>query len=317
MARKGISFEQVQDAANRIKARGDRVNSRTVRAELGTGSITTILAHLAEIEGSKNRKTSNAVDATLELPERIVQAILDELEAGKAGVREEMQAELDETKADRDALAQQLDSVSEALDEAEQAAAKTGGQMLELSKQLEATRKLQELAEGERNAYSTKMREMEMRLDVAEKAATELPKVRAQLAQEQEKRHKAELDAKQAANTLAGQEAKCADLNDEVKELQEALDHARRAMMEYKEALGIEKATTKTLQSWEKKAGELQARLEEETKLRHAAELEASKQAGLAQRMQDLAVEAKAALADTKPARTKRSNVKKTTETKQ
>ena len=112
MAREGLSFEQVEEAAKKITGRGERVSLRSVRAELGSGSLTTIQRHLNDMQGSTKRQTANKVDAALELPEKVVQALLAEIEAVKQAVREEMQQELDEARADRDALATEVERLT-------------------------------------------------------------------------------------------------------------------------------------------------------------------------------------------------------------
>ncbi|WP_148716834.1 DNA-binding protein [Chitinolyticbacter meiyuanensis] len=136
MARTGLSFEQVEAAAKRVQARGERITLRSVRAELGEGSLTTIQRHLADFQGSGKRQTANKVDAALELPEKIVEAILGEIEAARSAAIEELQTELADLQADRDSLAAEVDRLTEALNEANEERAQAKGEVIAMGRTL-------------------------------------------------------------------------------------------------------------------------------------------------------------------------------------
>ncbi len=151
MAREGLSFEAVEAAAKRIEGRGERVTLRGVRAEVGSGSLSTIQRHLEDYQGGKKRETANKVNAELELPARIVQAINEEIEAARAEVTELLSGELDEAKADREALVLEVDRLREENEALTQETSEKIGQLREKA----------ENAERNESALKTKVLGME------------------------------------------------------------------------------------------------------------------------------------------------------------
>ena len=93
--RQGVSYETVAAAADRLRAQGIRPTLRAVRAEIGTGSLTTIQNHLARHTGSLP-VTASTVTRTL--PDSIQQAIMREIEQAEAACRASMETELAEAR---------------------------------------------------------------------------------------------------------------------------------------------------------------------------------------------------------------------------
>lgn len=117
MARTGLDFDTVAAAAKRVSERGERVTLRSVRAEIGEGSLTTIQRHLADWQGSKERKQAAKVDAGLELPVSIVNAIMAEIKAAQDAVAEELRDQLAEALANVDYLVAENEKIREEMKE--------------------------------------------------------------------------------------------------------------------------------------------------------------------------------------------------------
>jgi DNA repair exonuclease SbcCD ATPase subunit len=61
MARIGVSFEEVEKAAEKIVSMGGRATVKAVRAELGTGSATTLAEHLRQWRDEKAAKADKSL----------------------------------------------------------------------------------------------------------------------------------------------------------------------------------------------------------------------------------------------------------------
>lgn len=225
MAREGLGFEEVVAAAKKIEGRGERVTLRSVRAELGTGSLTTISRHLDEYQGGKKRETAAKVDAALQLPAKIIEAIQGEIEAAKTAAVEELKAEIEQLKADRDSLVAEVERLSSALDEAREECALHRGGEKALKEIVESEKRLREMAERERNEFSSQLKHESLNLKLSMEARAmlkqELDKAGEALNAEREARHKAELKATEQAG-LAQR------MQDKAVEALDALDKAKK-----------------------------------------------------------------------------------------
>lgn len=127
MARPGISFKQVADAAQALSDAGITPTIGAVRDALGgTGSPNTIHRHLSAWKES----SAQPVTKRAELPARLVQAFQDELDKVATAAREKMQVELftaqaeavelaragEKIEAERDSLAEQVELLSKERD---------------------------------------------------------------------------------------------------------------------------------------------------------------------------------------------------------
>jgi len=130
----------VAAAAAKINARGERVTLRSVRAELGEGSLTTIQRHLADWQGSENRKKEVKAEG-VELPASIARAILAEIEAARAEVENELRGQLADVIADRDALIAEIERLREENEEAKAKTAKAEGMAEALKEQIKQSEK--------------------------------------------------------------------------------------------------------------------------------------------------------------------------------
>ena len=75
MARPGISYENVQHAADQLVANGDKPTIQAVRAALGTGSPNTIHKHLQQWRAAQAPAERKAV----RLPDELAAALSEEI----------------------------------------------------------------------------------------------------------------------------------------------------------------------------------------------------------------------------------------------
>lgn len=195
MARTGLGYEEVAAAAERISMRGERVSLRSVRAELGTGSLTTISRHLDEYQGAKTRVVAHKVDAALELPPKIVEAILAEIEAQKNGVQEELSGLLETLKADNQSLTAELDRLTQECEVLQNDQAKADGRASALADQLEKERTARIEAENALRQVREELSAQTARTENAQRLQADVDRLRLELIDEREKRHAAELEA--------------------------------------------------------------------------------------------------------------------------
>lgn len=103
MARTGVTFEQVVEAAKAIADDGENPTIQRVRLALGTGSPNTIHKHLRQwIAQSRPDKP-----AVLKLPEKIQDALIAEISRQASEARAEAESEAQEAMSTADELAEQ------------------------------------------------------------------------------------------------------------------------------------------------------------------------------------------------------------------
>lgn len=102
----GVTREQVAAAVAALTARGERATIRAVRAELGTGSLSTIQQHMAEI-----RPAAGAA----ELSNDVLRALAQEVQRVAAEAVAELRASLTTAELDRAALAVEVDRITQQL----------------------------------------------------------------------------------------------------------------------------------------------------------------------------------------------------------
>lgn len=101
MARKGVTYEQVVEAAKAIEAEGENPTIQRVLQRLGTGSPNTIHRHLR----SWKEQSAPQKPAALKLPEKLQDALLAEISRQANEARAESESEAQEAMATADELA--------------------------------------------------------------------------------------------------------------------------------------------------------------------------------------------------------------------
>jgi len=194
-----LDFETVAAAAAKINARGERVTLRSVRAELGEGSLTTIQRHLADWQGSENRRKEVKAEG-VELPVSIARAILAEIEAARAEVENELRGQLADVIADRDALIAEIERLREENEEAKAKTAKAEGMAEALQEQIKQSEKARQ-AEADR--ANTQQRIAEAGAARLEAAARELDNLKASNKEAREEAKTAREEAAELRGQLA------------------------------------------------------------------------------------------------------------------
>ena len=161
MGRAGITREQVHEAAQALLEEGITPTAPAVRERLGSGSYTTINAHLAEWR-SQNPQTPANVP---EMPERVRSAMhqiwAQATAAAQSGLETDRQAlaamrrELDKERADMDAeirrLERELDDAKEQVEHLQASFSKAQADTREAQSQI-LDLKVENARLGERNA---------------------------------------------------------------------------------------------------------------------------------------------------------------------
>jgi len=214
MARDGLSFEQVEAAAKRIEGRNERVTLRSVRAELGSGSMTTISRHLEDYQGGKKREVEKKISAGLELPARIVEAINAEIEAARLEVTETLQGELEEAKADRDALVFEVERLKE---ENEALVKETSEKVGQLREKAETAEKRENILQNRVSGLETELAQIKIVLSNTQRdLATEQFKFESQAATLRETKEELKQERREHSNT----KTKCTEQAEGIKTLE-------------------------------------------------------------------------------------------------
>lgn len=111
MGRKGVTQTDVNAAVEKLEAAGKKVSIRTIRDEIGSGSLSTIKTLLDNVSPAAQRRTEKT------LPERLLAAIATELEKAKEEGEAKKEEEIKSAKDDADALAKALKRAEEERDE--------------------------------------------------------------------------------------------------------------------------------------------------------------------------------------------------------
>ncbi|MDB0543320.1 DNA-binding protein [Ralstonia solanacearum] len=188
MARQGISYEQVADAAKALVAEQLKPTLSAVRERLGSGSMNTIHRHLTAWQGQQKP----AARKLGELNPRVLAALGSEISRAADDAAADAEATLAQVmsenavlastgealEGERDALAQELQQVAT---ERDKVAGKAAEQAAEIDRlNMEAERERAELASVRRA-----LAQVELRLEAVPHLERDLSELRTQMAAEQ------------------------------------------------------------------------------------------------------------------------------------
>jgi hypothetical protein len=200
-----LTTSDIEAAAERIAARGQRPSSRAVRAELGGGSMATIVPALAAWNARRPKSEAPSVSAEL------LRAVRGEVEGAVAAARAELVAQLADLQDACAALTEELRTQSAAAVAAEQRAAVAEAEAERLRgagaalEQALAEARMQNAREREAAERARQeAAEAAVRLEFVPGLQAELEALRGRLDTEREARLKAEI----AAAELRGQYGK-------------------------------------------------------------------------------------------------------------
>lgn len=153
MARKGISYDQVANAAQAIKARGQEPTIAAIRVEMGgEGSYTTISAHLAKWRDARATESDAGDLPPDEIQNSFMEAGIKAWNVAKRYAREEIHALKQEAADDKKKFTAELNDAAKeiaSLEEIIKSMDTDNGKLLEQNQQME--KKLHQ-AQGELDA---------------------------------------------------------------------------------------------------------------------------------------------------------------------
>ena len=223
MARPGISFEQVAQAADSMIAEGQQPTIQAVRERLGTGSPNTIHRHLTTWRAARPQVAA----AVPELPASLSVAIAAEIERAAAQARAEIEGRLVQCQteaADLAAAGELLEGERDALNdqvaalttERDTIAGKATQQAADLTDQAQRIEREQQAAESARVELATARLKTEAQAERQAEQAQEIERLRTAL----EAATAAKVAGEQSAAVLAAQ-------LDELRSQLEELRHGR------------------------------------------------------------------------------------------
>lgn len=239
MAREAtITQEQLNAAADVIRAAGGKPTARALREQLGGGSMATVLRLMQVWQTGQIKPAAEEVT----LPPALTRALSDFIAQTVAGAKSALEAELTEKQvAQADLIAENERQTStiklqaQALESAQAEAAELNGRLQTLADDLAAVRAeaVQERAGAER--ARTELAKAELRLEAVPRIEAELEKLQASLQTERDARAAAE-------RSLAAEQAKAEGLADRVGDLQTRLGAAEGQITEARAAAGAAQA---------------------------------------------------------------------------
>lgn len=244
MARTGITYDEVAQAADAISAGGDQPTIRAVREVLGTGSPNTVHKHLMLWREARPQAAATAPA----LPDSLTAAISKEIEKAASAARAEIesrlvqiQAEADDLatagealEAERNALADQVAVLTTDRDQAQATAAERAA---EITRQAEIITREQAAAEAARIDLATARVKVEALSHALDEARAEIQTLRAALDEHRAARQSAE----QSAAVLAARMEASAS---EIRKIEGRADlEAKRAAKEAEAAAAVVKAS--------------------------------------------------------------------------
>lgn len=254
MAREAtITQEQLNAAADAIRAAGGKPTARALREQLGGGSMATVLRLMQTWQAGQIKPSAEEIT----LPPALTRALADYIAQAVAGAKASLEADLAEkTVAQTDLIseserrAETIELQAQALESAVAEAAELNGRLQTLAADLEAVRAeaAQERAGAER--ARTELAKAELRLEAVPRIEAELEKLQTSLQTERDARAAAE-------RSLAAEQARAAGLADRVEDLKARLGAAEHQVTEARAV--AEKAQAAQLAATEKAAKDLEA----------------------------------------------------------
>jgi chromosome segregation ATPase len=219
MARTGVTFEQIEAAADAIRGEGLQPTINAVRERLGTGSPNTIHRHLTAWRSVRPQ----AVTVTTELPTSLTSAIATEIERAAASARAEIESKLvqaqteaaelatvgEDLEAERDELIEQVTGLTT---ERDTLAGKAEQQAVDIKAQAERIEREQQAAESARVELARAQLKIESSVEKLADQAAEVQRLRAALDTETKSRIVAEQQVAVLTAKLEAMRERVADI---------------------------------------------------------------------------------------------------------
>lgn len=216
MAREAtITQEEVNAAADAIRATGTKPTARAVRESLGTGSMATVLKFLQVWQAGQVKPAAQDVTLPPMLTRALVDFIGQEVAQAKAGLEADLaaaqQASLD-LIAESERQAAILEAQEKALEEAHGDKAELTGKLGQMETDLAALRDEVNRERQASEAARTELAKAQLRLESVPRIEAELAAAREEAAGERQARQQAEQSAAVLTAKLEASETSKADL---------------------------------------------------------------------------------------------------------
>jgi chromosome segregation ATPase len=224
MAREpAITQEQVNAAADRIRAGGAKPTARAIREALGVGSMATVLKFLQVWQAGQVRPPEASVQFPMGLQRTLTDFIAQEVASAKLDLEKDLvlaQQTNADLIAESERLAGQVESLGDALERAQADKAELSGRLTQLTVDLESARAdaLQQREQAE--TARTECAKLSLRLEGVPRLEADVERLRTVLAQEQHARTAAEQTAAVAQAKEAGALSQLQDLQARLKLLE-------------------------------------------------------------------------------------------------
>lgn len=240
MAREGITFEQVEQAADTLLGEDKQPTIRAVRELLGSGSPNTIHKHLQTWQAA--RPTPQAI--TRELPAKIIDAINIEIEQATASARAEIEGKL----VDAQIAANELAMAGESLEARQEELLEQIGTLTTDRDQCKATAE-ERAAEIERQAteraeeIKRQATEIARERQAAEAARVELAKTQLKIESQEEKLKEQTAELKKVRAAFETERKQCQKAEQTTAVVNTKLEAAQQAqqMAEAREKVALER----------------------------------------------------------------------------
>lgn len=216
-----ITQEQVNAAADAIRAGGAKPTARAVREAVGSGSMATVLKLLQVWQSGQARVEEGPVVLPVGLQRALVDFIAQEVAGAKAGLQSDLvvaQQANGDLIAESERQSSTIELQAEALESAQAEKAELAGRLAQVESELA---RATENVDGERQAAElarTELAKAQLRLDALPRIEAEVDRLRAELATERTAKVAAEQAAAVANQKAAGLAERLADAQAQLKE---------------------------------------------------------------------------------------------------
>lgn len=206
MARPGVTYDQVQAAADELVADNKKPTIDAVRAQLGTGSPNTIHRHLTQWREAQTPAERPAP----KLSDGLLQYMADEVQRATAAARAEAEQRANDAQAAADRLSKTGETLEQERDDAQAAQVTAESERDKAAAERDAKQqeidRLHNDLENERQTSESKRTELAQALNKVENLEKQTGELREQIQLEKQSREAAEqraTDAEKHAATLA------------------------------------------------------------------------------------------------------------------
>ncbi|WP_371322842.1 DNA-binding protein [Dechloromonas sp. ZY10] len=232
MAREAtISQEQVNAAADAIRAAGQQPTARAVRDALGTGSMATILKLLQTWKAGQVKAAPTDVTLPPALSRYLVDFVAQEVAKGRAEIEAELVASQQATAdliAENERQTAQIENLSVNCEALNAEKAEISGRLAVMESDLAAARDTAQAAEQAAESTRTELAKAQLRLEGLPRLESDLAAARADLAAALNRATEAEKSAAVASAQLTAQAEKSAQLSNDKALLSAKLESAEK-----------------------------------------------------------------------------------------